>query len=80
MSARPAKLPEIDDWTAEEALAIYDFCVRMSEVLWVSHADVLLEQMLGRPDHGGFSASPSDWRAVGGESNLELPFEDDEPF
>ena len=80
MSPRRPELPLIDDWTAEQALAIYDFCARISDLLWASHADVLLEQMIERPEHGGFSARPSDWVSPREAVNLELAFGDEEPF
>ena len=73
---RRGELPALDDWTIEEALAIYDFCARMTDVLWASHGDELLERMLQRPDHGGFVLTS----CAGTEENLELPFDDEPPF
>jgi len=75
MSTPPRPLPIIDTWSADQKLAVYDFCRLISEILWQHDREGLLEAMIRDDQARGFDhAGNLDNR------HLELPFEDDLPF
>lgn len=68
----PEKL--MRNWTPQQVLAVYDFCRLMSDAIWQQHEDTLLNQMVAE-DHQS-AHELDDTRS----DNLELPFNDVEPF
>ena len=75
MSTPPLPLPIMDTWSADQKLAVYDFCRLISEILWQHDRDGLLQAMIRDDQQRGF-----DHNYDFDNPNLELPFEDDLPF
>ena len=67
----PAPIPE--NWSAEQALAVYDFCSDLQELVWRRYRDVLVDPML-QAQHHAPGSTPTDTRTY------PLGFDDDPPF
>ena len=75
MSTPPSILSIMQNWSAEQKLAVYDFCRLTSEILWQYDRDDLLDAMIRDDLDRGF-----DHHGDLDNCNLELPFEDEPPF
>jgi hypothetical protein len=67
----PVAIP--DDWSDQQALAVYDFCSALQELIWRRYHDALIDPIL----HAQLEA--------GGPHRIDtrtfpLPFDDDAPF
>lgn len=65
------RFPLENDWTPEQALAVYDFCQLLTETLWQRYEDILIEQIIDNDQRRGFHHS----RDI---ESFEPPFDD--PF
>jgi len=68
----PVPIPE--DWSTEQARAVYDFCSALQELVWRRYRDVLIDPML----RAQFEADAA--RHATDERSYRLPFDDDPPF
>ena len=75
MTTPPLPLPIMETWSAEQKLAVYDFCRIISEILWQHDRDGLLQAMIRDDNERGL-----DHNSDLDNPNLELPFEDNLPF
>ena len=72
----PSLLPRcfLEEWSPEQALAVYDFCRLFADVLWEHYEHELIEVMIERDRAHGLEQP-----GALAETNLELPFEDEIP-
>ena len=66
------QIPDMDLWSSEQVLAVYDVCQTISAALMDKHSDALLKTMAD--NHA--RRCPSEHPCVTGEQNLQLPFDD----
>ena len=68
------QIPDMDLWSAEQVLAVYDVCQTISATLMDQHTDALIKTMAD--NHA--KRCPTEHTCTTREQNLSLPFED--PF
>lgn len=62
-------VPDMDRWSADQALAVYDLCQAISATLMQRYEDQLVHKMIESEEHHCASDKSS-------EHNLSLPFDD----
>ena len=67
------RVPDMDSWTTEQVLAVYDLCQSISATLMQRHEDQLLEKMIEIDQRTGFVSTTSSPCC---NANLELPLDD----
>jgi len=68
------QIPDMDLWSSDQVLAVYDVCQTISAVLMDQHRDALLKTMADNHARRCPTEHPCDT----GDQNLSLPFDD--PF
>jgi len=66
-------LPVPHDWSDQQALAVYDFCSALQELIWRRYRHALIDPILQAQFQAGRS-NPTDTRTD------PLPFDDDAQF
>ncbi len=69
----PTPVPVPDDWSDQQALAVYDFCSALQELIWRRYRDALIDPIL----QAQFEASGSNRTDT---RTFPLPFDNDAPF
>ena len=69
----PTPVPVPDDWSDQQALAVYDFCSALQELIWRRYRHALIDPILQAQFQAGHS-NPTDTRTD------PLPFDDDAQF
>lgn len=64
-------IPDIDNWSAEQRLAVYDLCQTIAQTLMDRHGDELIELMAAIDAESGVSGIVKEVNP-----NLTLPFDD----
>ena len=65
-------IPDMDHWTTDQILAVYDLCQMISATLMARHKEQLLEKMI-EIDRRTESAQ---LRSTEYDDNLQLPFDE----
>lgn len=68
------QIPDMDLWSSDQVLAVYDVCQTISAVLMDKHRDALLKKMADNHTKRCLTEQP----CTTSEQNLPLPFDD--PF
>ena len=68
------QIPDMDLWSSDQVLAVYDVCQTISATLMDKHKDALLKTMAD--NHAMRCPCPSEHRCATSEQNLQLPLDE----